>query len=735
MNWFKNMKVGLKLYVGFGVVIAIAAVMGFMSLDKLSGMNDRITSLAQVSAEKVKLCAGVNQNLLEINRAEKNLILAKTQEKRDEYAKFIATIREEMQDRLDPLRELADETDKAKLDEFTAKWDKYLEVNKQVEDYAKLNSNTRAKALSMGDAEASLENLEKALEAIGKKNEADFDKAVGKNNVQLLVNANTKINLSARLLRNAVEYQRAEKNLILSTTQEEMDEFELYIENIDQEIEAHFAQLRELVDDEGKLALGNARSSYEKFRSFDDEIRRLSRENGNAKAFDLSIGESRALVGECQTLIDKIIEKNDKTMSDDVKANSENYAQARIIVISLLVISLVSGLAIAFFIAQMISKPVTDIAKAAEMIADGDIEQKISINTKDEIGGLADSFRKLINYMKELANVAENIAQNDLTVKVTPKSEKDVLGNSFKTMIYNLSAIITQLGGAASEVASASAEVSASAEQISRGAENQEQQVSQVTVAMEEMTATIVESSRNANDASDGSKSAADTAGDGGQIVSETIEGMSKISQVVSESVENIDKLATSAEQIGEIIGVIDDVADQTNLLALNAAIEAARAGEHGRGFAVVADEVRKLAERTGKATGEITDMIKGIQEGTKVAVASMKVGTDEINSGRELADKAGNSLNEVVSGSQRVMDMIQQIATATEEQSAAAEQISKNIEQVSLATKESAAGAEQAATASEELSKNAEGLQQIVARFKVSNDSLEKTHETASAE
>jgi len=210
-------------------------------------------------------------------------------------------------------------------------------------------------------------------------------------------------------------------------------------------------------------------------------------------------------------------------------------------------------------------------------------------------------------------------------------------------------------------------------------------------------------------------------------VVNETIHGMQTIAQVVRESADSIGKLAKSADQIGNIIGVINDVADQTNLLALNAAIEAARAGEHGRGFAVVADEVRKLAERTGKATGEITDMIKGIQNETNEAVQSMESGIQEVDKGRELADQAGNSLNEIVTMTQRVMDMIQQIATASEEQSTAAEQISKNIENISSVTKETATGAEQSAAAAEELNRQAEGLQQMVARFKVKHEEREQ--------
>jgi methyl-accepting chemotaxis protein len=249
------------------------------------------------------------------------------------------------------------------------------------------------------------------------------------------------------------------------------------------------------------------------------------------------------------------------------------------------------------------------------------------------------------------------------------------------------------------------------------------------------MTATIVESSKNAGEATEASSNANNTAGEGGRVVSDTISGMQRIASVVRESADSIAKLAKSADQIGEIIGVIDDIADQTNLLALNAAIEAARAGEQGRGFAVVADEVRKLAERTGKATGEITEMIKGIQKETSDAVESMESGIKEVDSGRELADKAGNSLNEIVNMSQQVMDMIQQIATASEEQSAAAEQISKNVESISSITRQTATGAEQSASAAEEMNRQAEGLREMVNRFRLYKSADRETleHETAS--
>ncbi|MEE9441248.1 MAG: methyl-accepting chemotaxis protein, partial [candidate division Zixibacteria bacterium] len=181
-----------------------------------------------------------------------------------------------------------------------------------------------------------------------------------------------------------------------------------------------------------------------------------------------------------------------------------------------------------------------------------------------------------------------------------------------------------------------------------------------------------------------------------------------------------VNELAQASDKIGEIIGVIDDIADQTNLLALNAAIEAARAGEQGRGFAVVADEVRKLAERTGKATGEITEMIKGIQNDSGRAVTSMEEAGTMVEEGKSLADKAGGSLTEINTMSSQVMDMIVQIATAADQQSAAAEQISKNMEHIATITKQTSVGAEQSASAAEDLNRQAEGMQQMVAQFKI---------------
>ena len=193
-----------------------------------------------------------------------------------------------------------------------------------------------------------------------------------------------------------------------------------------------------------------------------------------------------------------------------------------------------------------------------------------------------------------------------------------------------------------------------------------------------------------------------------------------QIAAVVQDSAATVERLGSSTQEIGEIILVIDDIADQTNLLALNAAIEAARAGEEGRGFAVVADEVRKLAERTTQATKQIASMIKNVQAEAKAAVDSMKRGSTEVGEGIKLADKAGESLKNIVGNTQQVVDMMTQIAAASEEQSSTSEQISRNVESISTVSAESANGISQIARAADDLNRLTNNLQNTISNFRL---------------
>ncbi len=372
-------------------------------------------------------------------------------------------------------------------------------------------------------------------------------------------------------------------------------------------------------------------------------------------------------------------------------------------------------------LSRSIFRPLHGVQDVLDRAADGDVDQELDLSAKDEIGHLLQSVHRFMDYLRGFAGASKKIAEGDLRISVTPRSEKDVLGRSFATMTANLTGMIRQLDNNARELVSASTQISASSETMSRGARDQEDQMQTVSTAIEEMSSTIAQSAENSSEASEASRQSSETATQGGQVVSESVEGMLRIAEVVRGSAESAGRLADSVARIGEVVEVIDDIADQTNLLALNAAIEAARAGEAGRGFAVVADEVRKLADRTAKATGGIIDIVKGIQSETAAAVRAMENGMTEVEHGRELSDKAGHSLSEVVDLSARVMDMIQQIAEASTEQATAIEEIARSIEQATSVSRETSASSEQTASAAEQLSRQATSLQEIVDRFQIS--------------
>ncbi len=310
----------------------------------------------------------------------------------------------------------------------------------------------------------------------------------------------------------------------------------------------------------------------------------------------------------------------------------------------------------------------------------------------------------------------------DLTVKidVTSRDESGQMAAAFNRMMEKFHGVVREIHSSVDYLASSSEELSASATQIAGGSQAQASKAAQVSTAAQEMSATITEVARNVSSASEAAMEANRVAVSGGDIVARTIESMNGISRTASESSVIISNLGSRSHEIGNIINVIDDIADQTNLLALNAAIEAARAGEQGRGFAVVADEVRKLAEKTMKATKEIGEMISAMQTETGRAISSMESEVSAVNAGARLAGEAGDALKNIIDRVSVVTSMVHNITTALEEQSAATEQIGGDIESVSGVIAETSKSAQQIAVASNEIARLAAGLKQNVEIFRI---------------
>jgi len=328
----------------------------------------------------------------------------------------------------------------------------------------------------------------------------------------------------------------------------------------------------------------------------------------------------------------------------------------------------------------------------------------------------------IIGPIQKTIEVIEDISQGNLTKRVDVVSNDEIgeMSTHFNAFVEKLHQAIVHVARSSNDVSSAANTLDSAAEQMAAGVEQAAAQVNSVATASEEMSTTSSEIAQNCVMAAKSSEKANGAAIEGEKIIQETVDVMKRINERVKESARIIKSLGTRSDQIGEVVGLINDVADQTNLLALNAAIEAARAGEHGRGFAVVADEVRKLAERTTEATKEIGDTIAAMQTETKNAVSSMEDGVEEVEVGSVEAEKSGDALNDILKQINAATIEINQIAVASEQQTATTNEIANNIQQISEVMHDTSKRIQDNASAASQLAGLSKDLQKLVEQFTV---------------
>jgi methyl-accepting chemotaxis protein len=487
------------------------------------------------------------------------------------------------------------------------------------------------------------------------------------------------------------------------------------------------------------------------------------------EALDVADGENRKLVEEGR--------KSDETAS--------TLTILAAIISTLVALGL--GIIVAFKTAQSITDPLTNLMKVSRQIGDtGDLEHTIDVNRQDEIGELARTFAKMVNYLKEMAGVSEAIAGGDLTVEVKPRSTHDTLGNAFAKMVEGLGRLVRSVRDASAQVASASGQVanasddsakiglqassaidevtstmhemSVNVQNMVKSTQVQASSVSETSASIDQMVASIQRVADTAKVLLDISNRSREEVHSGITTMEKATDGLNRINATITSSGEIIGALGARADDIGKIIEVIDDLAEQTNLLALNAAIEAARAGEHGLGFAVVADEVRKLAEKSAQSTKEISELIQSIQKEARKAVENMDRSTGIVNEGLDLggelnaalrkisnvvtevykfAQEIGAATNEQSHGSSqiarattRLNEITHEINSAVEEQASGAQAVVKAMERMRELVQQSTSGSTELAASAEQMSKMSRGLLDHMTRFTLDETSEEHASE-----
>ncbi|PWK43898.1 methyl-accepting chemotaxis protein [Pseudomonas sp. OV226] len=415
------------------------------------------------------------------------------------------------------------------------------------------------------------------------------------------------------------------------------------------------------------------------YRQIEDRMKSLSRNN--------QVDELRTLLNTdlltnseaVNTVLNRLLEINTQQTVDTNQQAADQYDSAFTLVITLLVFATGLTVLFAWLLTHSITKPIANALSAAEGIAEGNLTRPITVDGEDEAGRLLAAMAKMQDKLRDT---------------------------------------LQRISGSATQLASAAEELNSVTDESARGLTQQNNEIEQAATAVNEMTSAVEEVARNAVSTSEASKNATTSAGDGRDLVQETVSAIERMSADVQSTATLIGDLANESRDIGKVLDVIRGLADQTNLLALNAAIEAARAGEAGRGFAVVADEVRALAHRTQQSTSEIERMIGSIQSGTEHAVDSMRNSTERAESTLNIARGAGLSLDTINSAIVEINERNLVIASAAEEQAQVAREVDRNLVNIRDLSVQSATGANQTSAASNELSRLALDLNNMVGRF-----------------
>uniref|UniRef100_I2PYH3 Methyl-accepting chemotaxis protein n=1 Tax=Desulfovibrio sp. U5L TaxID=596152 RepID=I2PYH3_9BACT len=522
------------------------------------------------------------------------------------------------------------------------------------------------------------------------------------------------------------QFRRLELVHLLTDSKDEMRAYEQQMDGLKTDIDKAIVVYEPLITEpEERQNFPKFLDYWKRYLTRHEEAIVLSRQGENEAAAKIAAGEGAKDIQEAQKCLDILIAVNDRGATQSAAQGVADYGTGKLTILVAVLVSLaVGGLLAAWLIKNVLAQLGEDpgyLLAVSKAVAGGDLD--VAFRPVAGQGGVYGVFVTMVANLK--AKIAESDQKSreaaeeaELARQATAKAE-EATREAARAKAEGMLQAARRLEGVVAVVTSASDELAAQVEQASRGSEAQAQRVGETATAMEEMNATVLEVAKNAGEAAETSGKARAKAEEGEAAVGKVVTFMGQVKDNAHQSREDMGALGKQAEGIGQILGVISDIADQTNLLALNAAIEAARAGEAGRGFAVVADEVRKLAEKTMTATKEVGDAIRDIQSGTRKNYDNVSQAVAVAEEATALVGQSGQILAEIVTLVDTAADQVRSIATAAEQQSATSEEINRSVEDVNRISTETAEAMRHSATAVDELAGQARELSSLIEEMK----------------
>jgi methyl-accepting chemotaxis protein len=448
------------------------------------------------------------------------------------------------------------------------------------------------------------------------------------------------------------------------------------------------------------------------------ELRKQGFEEARANTLT---GKGKAAMDQLRKIIGEMEQEENTLLERRAAAAKVSTAQTLNTIVWGTVAAIVLLAVVGFVITRNISRPLNDISTIADAIATGDLGVNLtSDGRQDEVGTLSRAFAKMQRNLREMSGIAQSIAAGDLRAKITPQSDKDVVGNAFAAMVENLRRTTSELSEAVNTLASSGSEILAATTQVASGAAQTGTAIAQTTTTVEEVKQTALVSSQKAKFVADTALRATQIGQAGRRAVDATVAGMQRIQSQVESIAECVVRLSEQGQAIGEIIATVNDLAEQSNLLSVNAAIEAAKAGEQGKGFAVVAQEVKSLAEQSKQATAQVRTILSDIQKATTAAVLATEQGSKAVEAGVTQSAEAGESIRLLAESITEAAQAATQISASSQQQLVGTDQVALAMENIKQASAQNVAGTKQTEIAARNLHELGQRLRQLVVQYKV---------------